>query len=63
MTLYLKTTNDELDLPVAVADSGRELANMLGVSVNSVWTCISKGISGYYKIEVEDMEELCRTAD
>ena len=56
MTIYMKTTNDELDLPVAVADSGAELVRMLGLSVNSVWSMISKEISGYHKIEVEDFD-------
>lgn len=55
MTIYMKTTNDKLDLPVAVADNARELANMLGVSVNSVWSCISKGISGYHKIVLPEV--------
>lgn len=31
-TLYMKVTNDEYELPVAVADSQRELARMLGIS-------------------------------
>ena len=57
MTLYMKSTNDNLDLPIAVADSCAELARMLGLSLNSVYSMISKEISGYHKIEVEDQEE------
>jgi hypothetical protein len=30
MTLYLKVTKDKYELPVAVADSKAELADMLG---------------------------------
>ena len=30
MTLYLKVTKDKYELPVAVADSKKELARMLG---------------------------------
>lgn len=56
MTLYMKCTTDRYELPIAVADSGQELAKMLNMSVNSVWTCISKHRSGYHKIEVEDPE-------
>ena len=57
MTLYMKSTNDNLDLPIAVADSCAELARMLGLSLNSVYSMISKEISGFHKIEVEDKEE------
>ena len=57
MTLYMKCTTDRLELPVAVADSGAELARMLGVTVNSVWSCISKHRSGYHKIVIEDEQE------
>lgn len=55
--LYVKCTTDKYELPVAVADSGAELARMLGISANSVWSMISKGISGYHKIEIDDKEE------
>lgn len=57
MTLYMKTTTDKYELPIAVADSGAELARMLGVTVNSVWSCISKHRSGYHKIEIEEVEQ------
>lgn len=53
--LYMKCTTDKYEIPIAVADSGAELARMLGVSVNSVWSCISKEISGYHKIEFPEV--------
>ena len=33
MTLYMKVTRDEYELPVAVAETKAELARMLGVEV------------------------------
>lgn len=54
MTLYMKCTTDKYELPIAVADSGAELARMLGITVGSVWSCISKHKSGYHKIVVEE---------
>lgn len=60
MKLYLYVTNDEYELPVAVADSPHELAKMLGVSANTVSNSIYKERIGktahsqYKKIEVDD---------
>lgn len=56
MTLYMKCTTDRYEFPIAVADSCAELARMLGLSLNSVYSMISKEISGFHKIEVEDKE-------
>ena len=53
-TLYIKCTTDKYELPIAVADSCNELSRMLGLSLNSVYSMISKEISGFHKIEVED---------
>jgi hypothetical protein len=54
MTLYVKTTSDRLRLPVAVAESTKELAEMLGISAASVRTSYSHGCGTYYKVEVDD---------
>lgn len=32
MTLYIKVTQDKFELPIAVADTARELADMVGTS-------------------------------
>ena len=37
MKLYVRTTTDELELPVAVADSAKELAEMTGTTVGCVY--------------------------
>ena len=54
MKLYTKTTNDIYELPLAVADSKRELAEMLGMSIGGVKSSFSKKKRNYHEIEVED---------
>lgn len=53
MKLYMRTTMDEYELPVAVAESARELARMIGTSPDVVYSCVNKR-RGWYKIEVPD---------
>lgn len=57
MTLYMKTTYDEYELPIAVADTPRELAEMIGTSAGVVSSSISHGRSTFHKIVIEDSEE------
>lgn len=60
MKLYLKVTKDRYELPLAVADSPRELAKMIGVSRDTINTALSKVKAGevrnstYKIVEVED---------
>lgn len=60
MKLYLRVTKDKYELPIAVADSPRELAQMLGVTRASILSSISHAKSGrlksssYKVVEVED---------
>lgn len=61
MTLYMLTTRDEYELPLAIADSPAELAELIGVSPVTVYNgCYqaSKGRvkkhSKWHKVEVED---------
>ena len=63
MALYLKVTKDRYELPVAIADSKAELADMLGVDRTSVYKGLKhhKGMSMYVKVEVED-DESSRTS-
>jgi hypothetical protein len=51
--LYLRTTQDELELPIAVADSPTELARMCGTTANNVSSSIAHGRKGWYKVEIE----------
>lgn len=55
--LYMRTTTDELELPIAVANSVTELAKMLNVTPNNVSSSISKHHKGWYKIQEEEINE------
>lgn len=54
MTLYMKCTTDELELPIAVADSPKELAIMLGANSGTIATMVSKQICGYHKVKIDE---------
>ena len=57
MKLYIKTTMDDLELPVAVAGSAKELAEMTGTTAASVLSSISHKYKGWDRVEVEDEDE------
>ena len=62
MTLYIKVTSDEYELPLAVGDTVRELAKMLGVKSDSIYSQMSHSkhnvyFCSYKKVEVEDEDE------
>ena len=46
---WLAVTTDEYELPLAVADTARELGNMMGLSHNTIEVCACRGISGSQK--------------
>lgn len=56
--LYIMTTRDEFELPLAVADSTKELSQMTGVAVNTIRQLMSpcnqkdRPHSGFYKVPV-----------
>lgn len=52
--LYLKTTTDELELPVAVAESAAELASMLGKTKDVVQSSIAHHYAGWHRIIIEE---------
>ena len=60
MTIWMKVTKDEYELPVAVADSPMELARILGISSNTINSSISHVKTGkiktsvFKKVEVDD---------
>ena len=59
--LYLATTLDRYELPIAVGDTPKDLAKQLGVSPCSVLSVIShakqhKRHCMYHKIEYDDRE-------
>lgn len=59
MTLYVRTTADKYELPIAVADSPKELAQMLGIKVESVYQRFWKAhpTRYWYKVEVDDDDD------
>jgi len=57
MKLYMKTTKDELELPLAVARSANELARMIGLKESTVYSSLSRKSKGWAVVEVEDEEE------
>ncbi len=55
--LYLKVTTDKYELPLAVAESPRELAMMCGTTANCVMSAISHHHKGWLKIEIGEEYE------
>ena len=60
MILYLRTTTDKYELPIAVAESAAELARLLGTTKGCVYSSLSHKRPGWYKLEVEDEQETGR---
>lgn len=61
MKLYLCVTRDEYELPLAIADTPRELAEMCGVTKSAICSAISHEKHGHYnsrykRVIVEDDE-------
>ena len=55
--VYIRVTKDKYRLPVAIADSARELAEMTGVNMSSIYTTISKGYGCFERVEIGDLED------
>lgn len=54
--LYIKTTKDDLELPIAVAGSPKELAMMIGTTVGAVKSAISHHYAGWHRIILDEEE-------
>lgn len=60
MKLWLYVTLDEYELPIAVADSCKELADMLGINAMTIYSALRHVRNGTHKrtrymvIDVED---------
>ena len=57
--LWMKITKDEYELPVAVAETAAELARMLNVSVDTIYSATSRrrnkgDKTAFVKVEVEE---------
>lgn len=55
MTLYMEVTQDEYELPLAVASSVRELARMLGKNRTTIYKML-KISNKYVRVEIPDEE-------
>ena len=53
--VYMRTTTDEFELPVAVADTAKELAENIGTSVNVVYSSLSHNHKGWAKVDIEEV--------
>lgn len=47
MKVYMKVTADKYELPIAIADSPKELAEMVGVKSGTISSQITRGEKGY----------------
>ena len=61
MTIWLKVTMDKYELPIAVADSAKELAAITGASINTIKSSHCRYAkhgckSPYRKVKVEEDE-------
>lgn len=62
MTVYMEVTMDELELPLAIADSLKELAAMKKMPQNSISSIMCHARANghrcrYIKVEIEDDED------
>lgn len=62
MTIYMMVTDDRFELPLAVADTPKELAEMIGKNVNAIYKAIGRRRCGetkrsiYQKVEIKENE-------
>ena len=52
--IYVAYTHDEYELPVAVADTAAELAKMVGITRQSLYTMLTRKEGHYRKIKEND---------
>lgn len=52
--IYIATTFDKYELPVAVADTVKELSELTGANKKSIANRVSDGRSHFYRVEVNE---------
>ena len=50
--LYIATTKDKYELPIAVADSVSELAEMLNMKPTTISIYLATGRPGFHRVDV-----------
>ena len=60
MIIYAKVTRDEYELPIAVADSAGELANLCGTTKNAVMSsAYRKGRKGRFRrVDIQENDDV-----
>lgn len=61
MTLYMMVTKDELELPLAVADTVTELSKMVGIKENSIFNIMRRAQKegrkcAYVRVKIDEEE-------
>ena len=52
--IYIATTYDKYELPIAVADTVKELSELTGANKKSIANRVSDGRSHFYRVEVNE---------
>ena len=52
--IYIATTFDKYELPIAVADTVKELSELTGANKKSIANRVSDGRSHFYRVEVNE---------
>lgn len=56
MTLYVAVTNDQYELPIAVAETQTELAIMVGVDISTICKQIKRRAAGEKNVPEKNTE-------
>ena len=54
MKVYMKVTKDEYELPLAIADSLKELSLLTGTKISVIKSSISHGYLGWCKVIINE---------
>lgn len=57
MKVYMRVTNDIYELPVAIADTAGQLAEITGTTKNTILANISHKTGTYRKVIIDDYED------
>ena len=57
INVYMRVSKDEYQLPEAIADSPKELADILHTTSISIRSAISHGNSTFLRVQIDDEED------
>lgn len=58
MKIYMRTTTDQYEFPVAIGTSPGELARKMKTTERSVLSSLAHKSQGWYRIEVDEEDEM-----